>query len=279
MYYYIAHQNAQNELLNLHSNETFCVKNITGLGYDSNPDIAKSSGYDGGQYTATTLPPREIKIEFLLNSRFEETAVLEHFISKQKGVFFYSDKKIECFVSSVSINKLTRPVVCEVKLICPFPYFTDKLQQIQTMTLTEPLLEFPLFFDPVNKNMLSNRTGSVFRTITNKSSVDVYPVVEFTAFSTVDMPSLMNIHTYEKMELCTTLSAGEKIVIDTRVGQKSITKYTGYSEKGENFFNSIAEDFVFYPLYVGDNKLKFDAESGIEGLFITINYDTLYGGV
>ncbi len=279
MYYYIAYQSLNGPILNLHSNDTFIVKSIKGLGVDANNNINKTSGHDGGQLISSVLPTREIRLEIILNNRYEEQQIMSTFLPKQIGTFYYSDKKISCYVQSVDVVKLTAPVTANIVLQCPNPYFTSLTTENVTMALTEKLLEFPMYFDEINGNMLSNQSGSVFKTIENKSTVNVYPIVTFYAKSNVTNPSLMNIHTYEKMEVIAELSAGESVVIDTRTGMKSVTKYSGYNDVGINYFNNIADDFKFFPLYVGNNKLKFDADGSTSGLEVTVSYDTLYGGL
>ncbi len=252
---------------------------INGADVERDINLAKTAGYNGSPFISASYPSRQILIIISLKSESEITRDGLASAVGESGEFYYEGKKIFGYVKSIKYAISCSDKNIQIEVQCPDPFFKSCNKKNETMTLTEPLLEFPLFFDEENGNMLSNRTGSVFKTITNGSSVDVYPIIEMTAFSTVQNPSLMNIHTYEKMQINTTLSAGEKIVIDTRVGYKTITRFNGYSEVGTNAFNLIADDFVFFPLYVGGNKLKFDAESGIEGLFITINYDSLFGGI
>lgn len=184
-------------------------------------------------------------------------------------------RKIKATVKSIVPSSFKDNDSFVITLRSASPFFSELEAESKIMSAVTPLFKFPFTFNSSFK--FGERMASVIENFVNDSTVDVYPIIEFKAISALMNPSIMNINTYEKMKVNISLSAGEKLRIDTRIGKKSITKISGSEET--NCFNCIADDFKFFKLYTGDNYLKYDADTNAAGLQTTVQWENLYGGV
>lgn len=249
---------------------------IDGADIEKEINTSSIAGYDGSTYVSEQTPERSI----LLLIRLKEAASNERakLIERlgRTGTLYIDSKKIDGRLKSADyIISETEGQEIQITFLCPSPYFTDLDSQAKIMSAVTPLFKFPFTFNGSFK--FGERMASVIENFVNDSTVDVYPIIEFKAISALTNPSIMNINTYEKMKVNVSLSAGEKLRIDTRIGKKSITKISGSGET--NCFNCMADDFKFFKLYTGDNYLKYDADTNAAGLQTTVQWENLYGGV
>lgn len=261
--------------LDLKNIKEIYLNNITGISPSNIINTSSISGYDGATYISSQMPARNILITLLLISSNAQETIYETFKLKSTGLLQYDNKKIECLVESIDIPKFEFPKKAQISLICTNPYFTDIEPNMKLMSAVTPLFRFPFTFNGAFK--FSERMASVIENFVNDSSVEVYPIIEFIAKTSLENPSIMNINTYEKAKVNIAMNAGDKVVIDTRKGYKNITLTRNGVES--DIFNLKADDFRFLKLYVGDNWLKYDADVNSAGLQTTVKWESLYGGV
>jgi len=187
----------------------------------------------------------------------------------------YRTYKIKGVVETNEIDIFSQQEGSQISIICPDPYFNSLTYNSLMMAAIQPRFKFP--FKIQTQFKFAERRMSVIDNFINDSSVEVYPIIEFLAKTELTNPSIMNINTYEKAKINITLTAGDKVVIDTRKGQKSIILYSGNILA--NIFNYKDSSFRFFKLHVGDNYLKYDADINPTGLQTTVKWESLYGGV
>ena len=268
--------------IDLMHNDSLTLMSIEGVSPESQINTSSLSGYDGSTVVSSNIPMRQINI--LLRFFEGDAEIAKHGlysifpIRKNIELYYVSDlgiKVINCLTEKIDIPPNSYPLAAQISLICPDPFFRDIEPCRKIMSAVTPLFSFPYTFNGYFK--FGERMASVIENFINDSEIDVYPIIEFKALSSLTNPSIMNINTYEKMKVNTSLSAGDIVRIDSRLGQKKITKIT--AESTANIFNSMADDFKFFKLYTGDNYLKYDADTNSSGLQTTVYWDTLYGGV
>ena len=269
---------SNNKTFDLMHNESLVLTSIEGISPESQINTSNISGYDGSTVVSTSIPMRNISILIRFfdgDAEYAKQHIYSIFpIRKTIEIQYISDvgsKKIRGIVEKIDIPPNAYPLVGQISILCPDPFFKNLEPQSKIMSAIKPLFHFPFTFNGPFK--FGERMTSVIENFINDSTVDVYPIIEFKAVSSLTNPSIMNINTYEKMKIITSMSAGDIIKIDTRLGQKSVTK------NGVNIFNSITDDFEFFKLYVGDNYLKYDADTNSAGLQTTVRWENLYGGV
>ncbi len=261
--------------VNLNDTTGLFITSLTGLSPINTINTSSIAGYDGATYISEQMQMRNITVTLLLKSVEDKQLVYDTFKIKKTGIFQYDDKKIECKVESIDIPTYQKPIQAFVSLLCPQPYFTAIEPNTKLMSAVAPLFRFPFHFNGAFK--FSERMASVIENFVNDSSVEVYPIIEFVAKTSLENPSIMNINTYEKAKVNISMNAGDKVIIDTRKGYKNITLIRNGVES--DIFNLKADDFRFFKLYVGDNYLKYDADVNPGGLQTTIKWESLYGGV
>ena len=261
--------------VNLNSTDELFASDIQGLGSFNAINKSEISGYDGSTYVSEQMNTRNITLTLLLSNADEKALVYSTFKIKEVGVFKYGEKQINCRVETIDIPTYSKPIYAYISLICTNPYFTDETVNSKIMSAIQPLFRFPFTFNGSFK--FSERMASVIENFVNDSSIEVSPIIEFKALTNLTNPSIMNINTYEKAKVNVSMSAGDKVVIDTRRGYKTVTLTSNGVDT--DIFNYIADDFRFIKLSVGDNYLKYDADSGSTGLQVTLKWDNQYGGV
>ena len=98
----------------------------------------------------------------------------------------------------------------------------------------------------------------------------------FTAGGAVVRPEVMHMGTRAKTLLDKTMSAGESIVIDSRYGKKGVYYQSGGEVTAAPLYLMAGE---FITLGLGDNAIRYAAESGVDALSIELVFTPYYLGV
>lgn len=273
---------SRNKSINVYDDPDVYLIDIKGLSPEGKINTATNAGYDGSTFVSDEIPERTIDMVLGFKCDDAEEAkerLYSIFAPKSKGTLVYESvvkkRKIEYVAQKIDTCISEYPMKIQISLLCTNPFFSEANAKTKIMSAVKPLFRFPFTFNGSFK--FSERMTSVIENFINDSIYDVWPIIELKAISALTNPSIMNINTYEKMKVNISLSAGEKIRIDTRMDKKTITKISGNGET--NCFNYMDKDFQFFKLYVGDNYLKYDADTNAAGLQTTVSWENLYGGV
>lgn len=248
----------------------------------------KAPGQDGKSYHGTLLEERPLNIEVailgdssedLFSKRKQLNAI---FNPKLSGTLTYTNSagtyKIECQVQDGPTPKTRYEPIQEflIQLFCADPYWIDTAETKEEIALWKG--DFSFDFEILSDGIeLGHRESILIVNASNTGDVECGLRVEFTALATVVNPSLLNVYTQEFIKVKRTLSAGDKLVINTEFGSKSVELIkNGVSS---NVFNYIDLQSTFLQLDIGDNLLRYDAEQGIDNLEATIYFSPKYVGV
>ena len=271
-----------NNSIDLINDECIRFVDLQGVSPASSINTSSIAGYDGASYISEQMPMRNITImlQFKKNAEATKTRLYNAFITKKEGTLTYTSStqsvKISCRVERIDIPPNVYPLKCQISLLCPQPYFESLTQLQAKIASVMPLVAFP-FTISAEGIYLSQKSESVMVEVENPSSVDVGMKVVFYANSEVVNPSLLNVDTGELLKLNYTMLAGDTITVNTYRGQKAITLTR--NGVGTNIFNYKASNFKFLQLYQGTNLFRYNADSNLNGLEVTIYYKELYGGV
>lgn len=245
-----------------------------------------NSFHDGGTVYNKRIPSRDIHIEFdyvlgndldirqelirFFNPKHKGTLIVEYGTLKRK--IDYEVEKIKAPVENVHFN-----ISVTLDLFCTAPYFNDVDQRQIDIAYWQGGFEFILEI-PRDKGIeFGTRNEDLIVNIENSGDIETGVIIEFKALGTVINPSLLNVITREFVKINRTMKAGEIITVDTRINNKKIeSKFEG---EVTNIFNYIDLDSTFTQLNVGDNYFKYDADSNIDNLEVTIKYNNKYLGV
>ncbi len=254
------------------------TKTVSVEGFDFNRKIntLSTAGYDGATYISSQIPQRVIKLNLKLFSSNESERERLVFSLGSSGTLYKDEVKIYGHINKISYNyTVENSDNIQVEIVCPDPYFKKIQSSQQVIAAVMPRFSFPFTFHGEFK--FGERNNVAVENFVNSAAVTVYPIIEFTAISTLENPSIMNVNTYEKMKVNVRINAGEKVVINTGIGQKSIKKISGNLES--DIFDLIDPEFVFFGLYNGDNYLKYDADMNVGGLKTTLKWENVFTGL
>lgn len=251
---------------------------ISGFGTSVTLNIQETAGADGGTLVSSSIPTRSIGFQLKSNVIEDKKKIKKAFRPKKKAWLYYSNEfgevtKLEFETEECEISPIVFPVTADITIKCENPYFRSIEEIKVVMQGMASYFQFPFTF-PDGEFYISKATTSQFTNIDNKSDVDVGYVISLKAIALVSNPSIENVDTGEKMRIEFEMQAEDEIRINTNQGEKSVTLIRSGVES--DILNHIAQDFIFFPLYIGRNYLKHDADNGLDALKISLVYSECY---
>lgn len=188
-----------------------------------------------GQYVSSTvLGSRDISINgWIIGDTEEEIKLKKVELSK----FFNPFDEMEIIVGNYSIfgkpsanvqygKTLAENSVVAVKFLlqifCPQPLFL--LSNAISVDVAETIgaFGFPLILKPEGI-IMGYRKKSLFTDITNDGATSVGMIITFEASGTVNNPEFMDVNTHKRIRINKVLTAGEVVIINTSIGERSVT--------------------------------------------------------
>lgn len=271
----INHQGERIDIMDIHG---IYPVSVSGFGTRVQLNIQETAGADGGTLVSSSIPTRPITFQLKSNVIEDKKKIKKAFRPKKDAWLYYSNEfgevtRLQFQTEECEISPIVFPVTADVTIQCENPYFRSINDITVTLQGVRSYFSFPFTF-PDGEFYISKATTSQFTTINNKSDVDVGYVISLKAKSAVVNPSILNVDTNEKMQLQFEMQSGDEIQISTHSGEKAVELI----RNGErtNIINYISQDFIFFPLYIGENLIKHDAENGLDALEITLKYSECY---
>ena len=160
-------------------------------------------------------------------------------------------------------------MACNISLTAMDPFFFDNDETVRIMEDFLDRFRFPFHF----KTKFATR-GS---TIVINNDGDVETPVEVTFFGAVEDPKITNDTTGEFIQVIGTVGTGQKLVINTEDGNKSVVLVTETNEQ-INQYSKITLDSTFWKLQQGENQISFEVTSG-DNPIVEIRYSQKWVGV
>lgn len=274
------------------------IDNIEGMGPPhATINSNEVATIDGGIFASARMTQRNlvISLSMMFNPLIEDSRlkVYHYFpIKKQVSVEIktdYRDAICYGYVESVEPNIFTDHETVQVSILCPDPYFYELEQSIYVFSGVNPLFEFPFENDSLTDNLLimgeireDNRA-----TLDYQGNVDTGVLITCHVMTgTVENLRIWNVDTRESMRIDTTkitrltgiqFSQGDDIIINTKIGEKSIQLL--HDGKYYNIISCINKDADWFQLTTGFNTFTFVADHGESGMMMTITYRNAYGGM
>ena len=264
---------------------------LQGFTQSENVNVYSSKGMsqDGKNYLGNTLDVMDITLEVaLIGSTEEELIILRNKTNKvfnpknNEGWLIYKDnvkeRKVKCILNKIPLFVDVNSSVSEglISLTANNPYWLDMLESKKEVALWIGSFEFPLELVAGGIEM-GYREPSTIVNVFNQGDTECGLRVELKALATVVNPSLLNVNTGEYIKINKTMVVGETINVTTYFGNKKVE--STILEITTNIFNYIDFNSTFLQLDVQDNVFKYDAETGIDNLEVSIYYQPQYLGV
>ena len=276
-------RNDRGNTLNLSDSPHYTVYKIDGL---TPPQATINSSVntttDGSSINSTRLESRNLVIYTAIEGDVETNRInlYKYFPVKKTVRLYFSngarDIYIEGTVELIECDLFTNKQVAQISIICPRPYFKAVNDLVTVFSDVSPMFSFPFAISESGIEF-SAITVNVRKSIVNVGDVETGVVIRLFAIGTVVNPILYDVMKRTHMKLNVTLSAGDLIVINTNVGEKSIE----FVRNGvaTNALGYMTPDSTWFKLEAGDNVFTYDAENGNSNLQITFMTSILYSGV
>lgn len=279
-------KNSEELILDMVSTPNFVLKSVDWGTITGNHHSYKYANQVGETVTNTSLNVRKVTIEGWVVAQSEDVMSalkrkLNSFVNPQEAIdLFYSDYVIR-FLPDESIKYSVayaenNDVFAKFQIVgtAPNPLFVDVNEHQTTFVTTVPVFHFPLIISeslPDKGIIFGRRTENLIVNVVNNGSVTVGMKVVFKANGTVVNPKLINVNTQEELILTKTLVAGEEIVVNTNIGEKSVKGRIGNSSY-VNYYMYKRIDSPWLQLEIGDNLFRYDADEGVNNLDIFVYF-------
>lgn len=164
------------------------------------------------------------------------------------------------------------PLIYQLVLTCPQPYFLDMSDFGKNLAATVPLYAFPFVWQAGRNFTMDYRQFSTNFLVVNKGDVDTGMKVTFMAKGLVSNPKLY-LHNGKYIRVMVDMISGDQLTIETNKGRKSIAL------NGQNMMNKIDRASTFIGLEPGENTLTYTADDGYMNLEVRLYYTPMYLGV
>lgn len=244
----------------------------------------------GVYVTSTSLETRPIDIVgwIVADNELQMTQrkdMLNRFFNPRQAIDLFYDDYVLRFLPNTSVRYSivtgeNNEVMCKFKVdgMCSDPLFAEQNETLIPAASTIPMFHFPLIIsktpNPPGGVVFGYRQPSLTVAIANKGAVAVGMRIEFKANATLLNPSLINVVTQEYFKINKEMQAGERIVVNTTIGEKKVQGIVG----GEalNYFKYRDLQSTWLQLAVGDNIFRYDADSDIGNLEVYVYFHNKY---
>ena len=255
---------ANGEIIDFSDKSKYLLEDWQGYGYHPNDIKTVKSPYQiGNTLIGQIINPRDIEIDFTII-----TDNKDHLYSLKRAV-------IKAFNPLNGSGKLTyintdnKYKITAVSKNSPSFQKDNKTNQKIKLKLHAP---DPRWYNPDEINIPIKQSNEII----NKG--DTFTAIKLTLNGPMSNPAILNMTTGEKIQLNHTISSDEKIVVNTKFGDKSIHLYDSYNRK-RNSFSILSFDSRLFGLQSGSNLIEFRASNMNEQSKINISYKERYLGI
>lgn len=261
------------------------IAGVTNVVYSTN-----SMGQHGDTYVGQRIEARDIDIVGHINTRDKQQAyelrrqMLKVFNPELDGTLTYEygsfKRVINCRLhGEPKLQRQSVLIEFELPLDCLNPFWREEDEQKEDIASWVAAWHFPCVIEKENtKSMIFGyRAESVIVDCYNEGDVSTGMRIRFTALGTVTNPIILNVDTEEFIKLNVTMQTGDVIEVNTKYGSKGAT----LTRDGivTDYFRYVDVDSTFMQLAIGDNNFRYDAESGVNSMEVSIFYNKEYLGV
>lgn len=237
---------------------------------------------DGSVFNSSFMNNRNIVLTITPTSSVESNRInLYKYIKSKQYIKLYlknglRDVWIEGYVESIEGNLYEAPQKMQVSVICPDPYFKSKMGISIGFSSVVDAFKFPFAIEEEGIPFSILETYAE-KNINNPSDDETGIVIELYARDKVLEPTIYNQTTNEHFTVEYEMQEGDKIIINTRKGEKSIVAIRDGVET--NIINKMVRGSKWFNLLAGDNIFAYECVYGAANLQITFILQPIYEGV
>lgn len=263
----------------------YWLEKLEGIGeLDCDVESEKPTGQDGELYQGATANKRNINIEATIippegTSHAEiRERFFSFFVPREAGTLTLYDggkaRKIEYRTENCEFEMDGAFRKVELSLICCDPTFKatedESRQMAEIMGMIEWPLELPAVFE------VGVKDNTLMATIVNDSYVARGMTITFRASGEVVNPGMVEVSRQQRLQVNTTMHAGDVITITTGPGNKRLKLKRGAEETNINNLWDFGGTWL--QVEPGKNVFRYTADSGTEVLEVVLNSTPAYWG-
>lgn len=240
-------------------------------------------GQDGELHASTYLGTRSVVITAWIVNRgktlAEQKAQLNRFCNPKQPLDILVGEYKLTFIPGYSIQyskekKENNEVMCKFVIMGQAynPFWTSQQEVESLVSYIEPLWVLP-FYIPQDGMVFGVNQPTASTQIDNENLPVGCKIMFSASGGSVVNPGIICAETQEQTIIAKTLSSGEQITVDTRVGHRRITGLVGTESYNGMKYLDPSSDWI--TLATGLNTFSFFAESGSEFLAVSIKYSPL----
>lgn len=276
-------KNHRNNTLTLTNNPCYTVYKVEGLTPPPTTiNSAANTTIDGSTVNSVRVESRNIVIYLTIEGEVEKNRInlYKYFPLKKTVTLYYTNDTRDVFICGTVENFECDPYaqkqVAQISILCPKPYFESVESLVTEFSTVEKSLEFPISIEEGGVEF-STILSEPRKTILNNGDVETGVIIELYATGDVTKPVIYDVLKRTHITLNVSLIKEDKVVINTNVGEKSITLYR--DGVVTNLLGNMQPNSTWFTLDIGDNIFTYECDEGIENLQVTFTTPVLYGGV
>ena len=243
-------------------------------------NTSQNSGQDGESYNGSQANKRNLVITANIFSDYQKCGdrLRSFFQPRSWGAVYAYDggdgRKAAYQVEKIDVEDSGTVRTGTISLICPDPKFYALDDELTQLAVWQGCIRFPLrITDPF---YVTKKVNTLIGNVNNPSAVPMGLTVKFMASGTVVNPSLYDVNRHNLMQINTTMHSGDEIIITTGDGNKRVKLISGGVTANIN--NLMAYPPKWLKAYEGDNLFRYNADSGIDSLSVSILSTQAYWG-
>ena len=255
------------------------ITSISGL-TENTVDLAETQGVAqiGTSIQGKSVQGKNIVIngEIIGMSRFLREQLLDTITPLESGMLIFNNR-LELGVEPVItpyVENYPSNAKFQFTVRAAYPYWRS-IEQISTdVAGLEAMFKFPINYGDTGheehpkQHIFGKRISNFFVNVENKGNVPAPFKVMFIAKTQLSNPSITKVSTLEFIKIKKDMISGERIEIDMMGDLPKLTSYKIGSE--EDVFRYFDIDSTLFELDVGDNLIRYDADSNRNGLDVRI---------
>lgn len=184
------------------------------------------------------------------------------------------DVWVDGYVETAEVDPWTQDEKLVASIICPQPHWSDVVETYTDASIVTALFEFPFAIDAAGVPMSEvKRNSSVI--IQNSGTVETGVIFELTATLAVKNPRIHNLTTGQFIGFGCELQAGDKLVVNTNYGSKSVTHVRDGVET--NYIDTLEDGSAWLQMAIGANEYAYTVTDGAMNL--GVYHTNRYAGV
>ena len=262
----------------LFHNDIFDLINADGLTV-ANTSIATTTTpqIDGDTLQNIQANPRPITLDLQIKSGLDveraKRQILDVIKIKKRGTLTFiqgagtEQRTIEIsgVVQTISMPRFTNAVIMQVSIYCNDSFWQDVNDVIVEISRIIAAHHFAVYFPVSEPIPLGVIDRQMQQTYNNDGDVDTGLIITIIATGTVTNPKIYN-QNGEFIGVDDTLTVGDKVIINTYKGKKTITK------NGVSIFNKITSGSVFLRMETGTNVFSINADAGAQYMYFYVSF-------